>query len=103
MFFFLACNIYLKRKKKKSSFDPTSSLAPIPAFFVPFPNKTSWASLVAQLLRICLVVPANAGNAGSFPEPGNSLEKVQCSCLRNPMDRGVWQAAVHGVAESDMT
>ena len=25
------------------------------------------------------------------------------SCLENSMDRGVWQAIVHGVAESDMT
>ena len=31
---------------------------------------------------------------------GNSL---QYSCLENPMDRGAWQAAVHRVAESDMT
>ena len=23
-----------------------------------------------------------------------------CSCLENPMDRGAWQAMVHGVAES---
>ena len=30
---------------------------------------------------------------------GNSL---QCSCLENPMDRGAWQAVVHGVTkESD--
>ena len=28
---------------------------------------------------------------------GNPL---QCSCLENPMDRGAWQAAVHGVARS---
>ena len=27
------------------------------------------------------------------------LEVVQYSCLENPMDRGAWQAAVHGVAE----
>ena len=27
---------------------------------------------------------------------------LQYSCLRNPMDRGAWQATVHGVAkESD--
>ena len=23
---------------------------------------------------------------------------LQCSCLENSMDRGAWQAAVHGVA-----
>ena len=28
---------------------------------------------------------------------GNSL---QCSCLGNPMDRGAWQATVHGVTKS---
>ena len=31
---------------------------------------------------------------------GNSL---QYSCLENSMDRGAWQATVHGIAESDMT
>ena len=25
---------------------------------------------------------------------------LQCSCLENPMDRGAWWAAVHGVARS---
>ena len=28
---------------------------------------------------------------------------LQYSCLESPVDRGVWWAALHGVAESDMT
>ena len=53
--------------------------------------------------------PANAGNVGSIPGSGRSPGEgngnpLQYSCLRNPMDRGAWQATVHGVAkESDMT
>ena len=49
--------------------------------------------------------PVNAGGVGSipaserFPAEGNS-NLPQCSCLGNPMDRGVWQATVHGVTES---
>ena len=39
--------------------------------------------------------PANAGDAEE--ENGNPLP---CSCLGNPMDRGAWQATVHGVTKS---
>ena len=28
------------------------------------------------------------------------LEVLQYSCLESPMDRGAWQAAVHGVPKS---
>ena len=52
---------------------------------------------------------ANAGDMGlisglgRIPGKGNS-NTLQYSCLRNPMDRGVWQALVHGVTkELDMT
>ena len=31
------------------------------------------------------------------------LEEGMYSCLENPMDRGTWQATVHGVTESDVT
>ena len=50
----------------------------------------------------------NAGNLGSilgsgrFPGEGN-VNPLQYPCLENSMDRGVWQAIVYGVAESDMT
>jgi len=55
--------------------------------------------------------PANAGdvrNSVSIPGLGRSPggghgNPLQYSGLKNPMDRGVWQAIVHRVAESDMT
>ena len=44
-------------------------------------------------------------NVGSTPQLGRSTEKgngnpLQYSCLENPMDRGAWQATVHGVTKS---
>ena len=56
--------------------------------------------------------PVNAGDrrdAGSIPGLGRYLggghgNPVQYSCLENSMDRGAWQAIVHGVTkESDVT
>ena len=45
----------------------------------------------------------SAGDLGSIPGLGRSPGKgngnpLQYSCLENPMDRGAWQATVHGVA-----
>ena len=50
---------------------------------------------------------ANAGDAGSIPGLGRIPEEgngnpLQYSCLGIPMDRGAWQATVHGVAESQI-
>ena len=44
----------------------------------------------------------------SIPGSGRCLGKwhgnpLQSFYLENPMDRGAWQATVHGVAESDRT
>ena len=37
--------------------------------------------------------------SGRSPGEGNG-DPLQYSCLENPMDRGAWWAAVHGVAKS---
>ena len=47
----------------------------------------------------------NAGDLGSIPGSGRSPGEgngnpLQYSCLENPMDGGVWWAAVYGVAQS---
>ena len=60
--------------------------------------------------QVALVVkhpPANAGNVrevGSIPGLGRSHGRghghpLQYSCLKNPMDRGVWQATVHRITQ----
>ena len=51
------------------------------------------------------VSACNAGDLGSIPGLGRSPGEgngnpLQYSCLENPMDRGAWWAAVHGVAKS---
>ena len=43
----------------------------------------------------------SAGDLGSIPGLGRSSEEgngnpLQCSCLKNPLDRGAWRATVHG-------
>ena len=53
--------------------------------------------------------PANAGDMkdeGSIPgscRSGGHDNPLQYSRLKNPMDRGALQAAVHRVTESDLT
>ena len=62
-----------------------------------------WASWVAQVVRN---LPAmwetwvwSLGREGRSPGEGHG-NPLQYSFLENPMDRGVWQATVHGVAKS---
>ena len=51
--------------------------------------------------------PSNTGDLGSILALGRALGEgngnpLQYSCLRNPIDRGAWWAAVHGLTkESD--
>ena len=46
----------------------------------------------------------NVGDSGLIPGSGRSPGEgdgypLQCSCLENPMDRGAWRAAVHGISK----
>ena len=64
--------------------------------------------LLFQVVRVVKNPPANARDVrdlGSIPGLGRSPGEghdlpvpLQYSCLENPMDRGAWQATVHGVA-----
>ena len=62
----------------------------------------------SQVVPVVKDPPANSGDVrdvGSIPGSGRSPggghgNPPQYSCLGNPMDRGAWRAAVHGVAES---
>ena len=64
-----------------------------------------WAS---QAVLVVKSSPANAGDirdVGLVPELGRSPGRgpgnlLQYSCLENPMDRGAWQAVVHGVTKN---
>ena len=65
-------------------------------------------SKVIQSFYMCMGFPGgsngkesvcNAGDPGSIPGLGRSLEKgmtTQYSCLENSTDRGAWWAIVHG-------
>ena len=51
------------------------------------------------------VSACNAGDLGLIPGSGRSPGEgngnpLQYSCLENPMDKGAWNATVHGVAKS---
>ena len=80
--------------------------------------QTQWCFLslyfrqAAQVVLVVKTLPANAGDTrdvglipGSERSPkGEHGNPLQYSCLENPMDRGAWWAAVHGIAkELDMT
>ena len=52
--------------------------------------------------------PGNVGDIGLIPGSGRlpggrNGNPLQYSCLGNPMDRGAWQAEVHGVPEHGCT
>ena len=63
---------------------------------------------LSQAVLVLKNLPANAGDirdVGLIPGSGRSPRvrngnMLQYSCLENSMDRGAWQATVHGVTKS---
>ena len=68
-------------------------------------RNVHWASKVVLVVKNPLVNAGDARDVGSvpkegrFPEIGNG-NTLQYSCLENSIDRGAWQATVHGAAKS---
>ena len=71
-------------------------------------GETAVAEGASQVALVVKNLPAKSGNirdVGSIPGsergPGGGRgTPLQHSCLENPMDRGAWQATVHGIAKS---
>ena len=60
---------------------------------------------MARWVKNPLSNAGNAGDLGSIPGSGRSPgggygNRLQYSCLENPMNRGAWGATVHRVAKS---
>ena len=65
-------------------------------------NGHDWGFLGGSVVKNS---PASAGDPSSIPDLGRSPAEgndnlFKYSCLGNPMDRGAWQATVHGLAQS---
>ena len=80
-------------------------IAPSPSHWTAreFPRSINLkASLVALVDKESA---CNAGDLGLILGLGGSIGEengnpLQYSCLKNPVDKGAWQATVHGVARS---
>ena len=76
--------------------------------FMHFKYLTVLFSYVSITLGFpCGLVVKNppAGDVGSIPGSerspgGGNGNRLQYSCLENPMDRGAWRATIHGVTKN---
>ena len=61
--------------------------------------------MASQVALVVKNLPANAGDVGLIPglgrfPGGGHGNPLHYACLENPMDRGAWQATVHGDCRS---
>ena len=111
-------SISIKRHCHPGKWYPLPNHSPTAGFLPPIPSSQSDLLKHTNLLLIFLYCfPASsggkeaachAGDPGSIPGLGRSPGEgngnpLQYSCLENPMDRGAWQATVHGSQELDKT
>ena len=68
-------------------------------------ERLSWASLVAQTVKNPPAMRETWVQSLGWEDPLEEAMATHSSILawRIPMDRGAWEATVHGVAESDTT
>ena len=59
-------------------------------------HRTYWLYCAVSAMHL-----SSVPGLGRSPGEGNG-NPLQCSCPENSMDRGAWQATIHGVAESGM-
>ena len=69
------------------------------------PLALSLSNLGGSVVKNLCVNKGDTGDSGLIPGSGRSPAEgngnpLQYSCLENPMDRGAWQATVHGVAQN---
>ena len=65
-------------------------------YFLGFSGGSVIKNLPAKAGDVCLIP-----GLGKSPGGGNG-NPLQFSCLGNPMNRGAWQATVHGVSKSQI-
>ena len=101
---------------KEPGKNPNSQIPQLQATFQSWLHRESWFHFWIEIphvwaYQVVLVVKnlsANAGDirdvgsiSGSGRSPGGGHgNPLQYSCLEHPMDRGGWQATVHGVTKS---
>ena len=98
--------LYMKWISYTYTYVPFLNISPILLPSIMRLNSEKYLYFLSQLLcfpggSVVKNSPANAGDMGSIPGLGRSL---QYSCLGNPMDEGAWRATVYWITkESDKT
>ena len=64
------------------------------------PGQGTWASLIAKLVKNLPAIQETWLQSLGWEDPLEKGMATHSSILENPMDRGAWQATVHGVTKS---